>query len=147
MWFLLLFFAGITSSVALAQPALAFLQDEFKIKRANAAMLVGVVIFLFAQPIIFFMKFGYLDQIDFWVGTFGLVLFSVIEIIIFSWIFGMKNAWAEIHRGADLKLPRIFYFVMKYISPVYLLVLLVFWVVQDVQSDTSYILLKGASTS
>ena len=31
LWFALLFFAGVTSSVALCQPLVAFLQEAFKI--------------------------------------------------------------------------------------------------------------------
>jgi len=33
IWFFLLFLAGITSSISLAQPAVAFLEDEFDISR------------------------------------------------------------------------------------------------------------------
>ena len=35
------------------------------------------------------------------------------------------------HKGADLKVPRIFKFVLTYITPIYLLVLLVMWTYQD----------------
>ena len=38
IWFLLLFFAAFTSSVGVAQPVMAFLQDELKIKRGAAAV-------------------------------------------------------------------------------------------------------------
>ena len=31
-WFFLLFLAGVTSSISLAQPAVAFLEDEFDIR-------------------------------------------------------------------------------------------------------------------
>jgi hypothetical protein len=37
----------------------------------------------------------------------------------------------ELDRGADLRLPRLFAFVIRYISPVYLLVVFVAWAVQD----------------
>jgi len=41
-WFLLLFFAGITSVVALCQPGIAFLEDHFQIPRKKAALLIGL---------------------------------------------------------------------------------------------------------
>ena len=56
--------------------------------------------------VVAFFKFGFLDELDFWAGTFGLVVFATIEIIIFSWIFGVKKGWEEMHKGADLKVPR-----------------------------------------
>ena len=43
MWFFLLFIAGITSSVAMTSPAVAFLEDEFKWKRTKAVNTVFAV--------------------------------------------------------------------------------------------------------
>ncbi len=81
--------------------------------------------------VISFFRFGFLDELDFWAGTFGLVVFAAIEIVLFAWVFGLKKGWAEMHKGADLKVPKIFKFIMTYVTPVYLLVLLVMWTVQD----------------
>jgi hypothetical protein len=68
---------------------------------------------------------------DFWAGTFGLVVFAMIEVILFAWVFGMKRAWAEINEGADIKVPSIFRFIIQFITPVYLIGLLFFWGWQD----------------
>ncbi len=131
MFFFLLFIAGITSSVAMTQPAIAFLQDEFKWKREKAVIAVFSVLIFCTAFVIAFFKFGFLDELDFWAGTFGLVVFAAIEIILFSWVFKIKKGWAEMHKGADLKVPKVFKFVMTYITPVYLLILLVVWTYQD----------------
>ena len=72
-WFALLFLAGITSSVSLAQPAVAFLEDEFDINRKKAVKIFAIVSFLLCQPAIFFLKNGVVDELDFWGGTFFLV--------------------------------------------------------------------------
>jgi len=131
LWFLLLFIAGITSSIAMAQPLMAFLQEEFKLARKTAAILVGSVAFVLMQPVIFLLPYGFLDEMDFWIGTFGLVVFAIIEVILFIWVFGSHKAWKEICSGADVKLPRFFYYVIKYVTPVYLFILLGVWFVQD----------------
>lgn len=131
MWFILLFFAGITSSVALCSPAMAFLQDQMKMTRQRAAMVIGAVMLVCGLPVVFFLNHGFLDEMDFWAGTFGLVVFAMIEVIIFAWIFGMKSAWKEMNEGADIKIPRVFKFIIQYITPVYLIGLLFFWGVQD----------------
>jgi len=68
---------------------------------------------------------------DFWIGTLGLVVFAILEVVIFFWIFGPKNAWNEIMQGSDIQLPRIFFYIMKYVTPIYLFVLLGFWFFQD----------------
>ncbi len=143
IWFFLLFLAGVTSSVAMAQPLMAFLQEEFKVTRKQAALMVGAALFFLMQPVIFFLKFGFLDEMDFWIGTFGLVVFAIIEVVIFIWIFGTKNAWKEIQTGADAKVPRFFLFIMKYVTPIYLLLLLGFWFYQD---GISVFLMRGVPT-
>ncbi|MFZ5802552.1 MAG: sodium-dependent transporter [Candidatus Omnitrophota bacterium] len=131
LWFFVLFLAGITSAVAMAQPLMAFLQEEFQLLRRQAAWIVGGLVFLFSQPVIFFLKYGFLNEMDFWIGTLGIVVFGIIEVIVFVWIFGPKKAWAEISLGADIGIPRFFFPVIKYITPLYLIVLLGFWIYQD----------------
>ncbi len=131
LWFLLLFIAGITSSVAMTQPAIAFLQDELKWKREKAVIAVFSVIAIMTSMVIAFFKFGVLDELDFWAGTFGLVVFAAMEIVLFSWVFGIKKGWKEMHKGADLKVPGIFKFIITYVTPVYLLAMLTIWTYQD----------------
>jgi SNF family Na+-dependent transporter len=130
-WFFLLFLAGITSSVSLAQPAVAFLEDEFDINRKKAVSIFGIVSFILCQPAIFFLSRGVVDELDFWGGTFFLVLFATIETILFAWVFGMEKAWDEIHKGADMTLPRIYKFIIKYVTPLFLFFILGMWFVQE----------------
>jgi len=131
MWFLLLFIAGITSSVALTQPAIAILVDEFKWKRSKAVITVFSILTVCTLCVVIFFKYGFLDELDFWAGTLGLVFFAIVEIIIFSWVFGVKKGWEEMHKGADIRVPKVFKFVIKYITPVYMLALLGVWIYQD----------------
>ncbi len=140
IWFTLLFFAGITSSVALAQAAIAFMEDEIGWSRQKAVGAISFVIFACGNLVMFGP--GVLGEIDFWAGTIGIVIFALIEVILFIWIFGADKAWAEINAGADIKLPRIVYYVLKYITPIYLAALVVAWTAQD---GISVALMKGVS--
>ncbi|MBU0605602.1 MAG: sodium:calcium symporter, partial [Candidatus Omnitrophica bacterium] len=130
-WFLLLFLSGITSSISLAQPAIAFLEDEFNITRARAASIFGAVTFILCQPAIFLLGKGVVNELDFWGGTFCLVLFATVEIVLFAWVFGMEKAWQEIHHGADMRIPKAYKFIIKYITPLFLFAILGFWFYQD----------------
>jgi len=94
--------------------------------------------------VVAFFKFGFLDELDFWAGTFGLVVFATVEIILFSWVFGVKRGWEEMHLGADLKVPKIFKFVLKYVTPVYMLLVLGAWTYQEAISK---FLMKGEEQS
>jgi SNF family Na+-dependent transporter len=131
LWFFLLFLAGVTSSVSLAQPSIAFLEDEFDITREKAVSWFGVIAFILCQPCIFLLGKGVVDELDFWGGTFLLVVFATIEVILFAWVFGMDKAWDEIHHGADLTLPRIYKFIIKYVTPLFLFFILGMWFWQE----------------
>jgi SNF family Na+-dependent transporter len=130
-WFFLLFLAGITSSVSLAQPAIAFLEDEFNISRQRSVLIFGIVSFMLCQPGIFFLGKGVVDELDFWGGTFFLVLFATIEAVLFSWVFGLEKAWDEIHHGADMRVPGIYKFIIKYVTPLFLFFILGMWLWQE----------------
>ncbi len=131
LWFLLLFFAGITSSVAMGQPIVAFLEDEFGMSRKKAVGTLAIVVLVAVQFVIFFLKFGFLDEMDYWAGTFGLVVFAFAETVLFMWVFGADKAWKEMNQGGDFKIPYFFYYIMKYITPLVLFVLMVWWFVND----------------
>lgn len=131
LWFALLFLAGVTSSVSLSQPAVAFMEDEFNISREKAVGIFGAVTFVLCNGAIFFLGKGVVDELDFWGGTFCLVLFATVEVILFGWIFGINKAWEEVHHGADMRLPRIYKYIIKYVTPVFLLFVLGSWMFQE----------------
>jgi SNF family Na+-dependent transporter len=144
IWFLLLFLAGITSSISLAQPTVAFMEDEFNIPKGKAVAIFGAVSFVLCQPAVFFLGRGVVNELDFWGGTFCLVLFATVEIILFAWIFGMGKAWEEIHHGADMRIPTIYKFIIKYVTPLFLFLILGFWFYQE---GIPTILMKGVAAA
>ena len=123
-WFGLLFFAGITSSLAMGTPWMGFMRDEFEWNKIKSAVSFGALTLLMGLPTVFFFQQGVFDEYDYWAGTVGLVTFALLETILFSWIFGIDKGWKEITEGADIKVPNIYKFIIKYVTP--LLLLLVF---------------------
>lgn len=140
LWFLLLFFAGITSSIAMFNYLTAFLEDEFGIERKKGARFVfglyvitGLPVGL--EPILTkTAEFAYLTELDNWVGTYFLVLLGLIEIIAAVWFFGSKGL-EEINKGSYWKVPRWFYnVVMRGITPLFIAVLLMFSTIDFVKA-------------
>lgn len=122
MWFGLLFFAGITSSLAMGTPCIGFLKNEFGWKHRNASWAFGIAVFILGLPTVLFYNQGVFDEYDHWAGTVSLVVFAMFEIVLFAWVFGMDKGWREITEGADINVPLFFRFAIKYITPVMLIV-------------------------
>lgn len=137
LWFGLLFFAGITSSLSMGQPLMAFLQDSFGFTRKKSTFIFGLTIFLLAIPCILFYELGAFDEYDYWAGTFSLVVFALGESIIFVWVFGIDNAWNEINKGADIKIPYFFRYILKYVTPLFLLVVFIGALITPEHNDWS----------
>jgi SNF family Na+-dependent transporter len=125
MWFGLLFFAAITSSLAMGQPIMAFLEDEFHVTRPRAAVTFGAVTFALGFVCVWLYPGGSFDEFDFWTGTFALVVFALAESFIFAYIFGIDRGWAEITRGADMRVPPVFRLVIKYVTPFFILLIFI----------------------
>ena len=122
LWFGLLFFAGITSSLAMGQPVVAFLEDELRVPHNRAVAAFGAATLALGFVCVWLYPGGTFDEFDFWSGTFALVVFALGESIIFAWIFGMDRGWEEITRGADITVPPIFRFVIQFVTPLFILV-------------------------
>ncbi|WP_300435522.1 sodium-dependent transporter [Christiangramia sp.] len=121
LFFSLLFFAGITSSLAMGTPWIGFLKDEFNWRHKPAAWSFGLIILVLALPTIFFFKYGVFDEYDYWAGTVSLVIFALLESILFAWGFGITRGWEEITANAEIKVPNIYKFIIKFVTPLLLL--------------------------
>ena len=127
LWFALLYFAGITSSVAMATPIVAFFREEFGYKRETVSYVIGAIAVGFGVLTMLVFESGFLWEWDYWAGTFGLAVMAVIEVVIFMWVFKPDNAWDSIHQGADIRIPGIYKFIMTYLTPLFLFIILGWW--------------------
>ena len=126
-WFFLLFIGGVTSCVALATPSMAFLQEEFDWPRKKASYSIMAVAFTLGLAHVVFYQNGFMNEWDYWAGTFGLVALATIEVFIFVYIFGLDRGWEWMHKGADLQVLGVYKPVMKYVTPAFLAVILLWW--------------------
>ncbi len=133
LFFFLLFLAAVTSSLSMLQPGIAFLEEALKINRKQSVALLGLITTLGAGFVLYFSQdVKALDTMDFWVGTFLIFVLSTIQIIIFGWILGIEKGFELAHEGAAVRIPRVFKFIMKYVSPLFLLIIFSLWVAANV---------------
>jgi SNF family Na+-dependent transporter len=125
LWFGLLFLAGITSSLSFGQPVMAFLEDQFRMGRRRSALTFGAVTAGLGFVCVWLFPGGAFDEFNFWAGTFCLVLCALIMAFAFAYVFGIDRGWEELTRGADLAIPRVFRFVIRWITPPFILIVFV----------------------
>lgn len=132
LFFFLLFLAAVTSSLSMLQPGIAFLEESMQIGRRHSVALLGLITAFGAGFILYFSE-GVLalDTIDFWVVNLLMVLLATAQIIIFGWVIGIEKGIREAHRGSIIKIPAFFPFVMKYVTPLLLLLIFGAWVYKD----------------
>ncbi|MDH5654408.1 MAG: sodium-dependent transporter [Spirochaetia bacterium] len=132
LWFFLLFLAAYTSSLSMLQPAIAFFEEGIGTGRRASVTLLSFIVLVGTSFVMYFSQdTKALGTMDFWIGSFLIYTLATVEVIIAAWIFGAKNILNEARKGALIKIPRFVEFLIKYVTPTYLIVIFSIWVYQN----------------
>ncbi|CAA6676793.1 MULTISPECIES: sodium-dependent transporter [unclassified Lentimonas] len=133
LFFFLLFLAAVTSSLSMLQPGISFLEEALKINRKQSVVLLGMITVVGCGFVVYFSEgVKALDTMDFWIGTFLIFALSTVQIIIFGWILGIEKGFELAHQGSAIRIPSAFKFIMKYVSPLFLIVIFAMWIATNV---------------
>jgi NSS family neurotransmitter:Na+ symporter len=128
LFFALLFLAAVTSSLSMLQPSISLLEEGLNLGRKASVTILGFVTLVGCAFIVYFSKgFAALDTVDFWMANFCIFVFATFQVLIFGWVIGIDKGMEELRRGAEIRLPRALPFVLKYLSPIYLLTIFALW--------------------
>ena len=120
VFFIAVFFAGLTSLINLYEAPIATVQEKLKLKRIPAAIIVcgvGLGISLFIQHIVS----DWMDIISIYICPLGAGLAG----IMFFWVLGKKVATTEVNKGREKHIGGWFYPLAKYVfCPVCIIVLI-----------------------
>ena len=129
LFFFLLFLAAVTSSLSMLQPAIALLEEGLGLGRKASVAMLGFITAVGAGFVVFFSEsLTALDTIDFWIGTFCIFTLATFQVILFGWVLGVDRGFDELRRGAEIRVPTFVKYMVKYVSPVYLLGIFAFWI-------------------
>jgi len=128
LFFFLLFLAAVTSSLSMLQPSIALLEEGLGIGRKASVTMLSFITLTGATFVVYFSKdLLALDTIDFWMANFFIFILATFQIILFGWIVGIDKGMAELRRGAEIRLPNLLKFLLKYIAPLYLIIVFGLW--------------------
>lgn len=137
LFFLLLVFAALTSSISLLEVVVAYYCDEKQWSRPKATLVMGGLIFLLGVPsalsnhllanVHFIGERNFLDSIDLLATNYILPAGGVLIALFTGWILTTRLARGEIEKGAvRFHLYPAWHFLIKYVSPVLVAIILLF---------------------
>ncbi len=123
MFFLMLLTLGIDSAFSLVEAIVTGLKDTFQIKRKNAAL--GVCIVGFIVGTIYTTNAGlyWLDIVDHWMN-WGLIIVGLLEMILIGYFTNIDEVIRTIDGQSNIKLGKYWVYMIKYFSPIILIVVL-----------------------
>ena len=128
LFFVLLFLAAATSSISMLQPAIALLEDGLGLKRKGSVLLLGSLMFAASLFVLYFSKgLVAMDTFDFWTANVFVFLAATFQIILFGWVFGIDTGMSELEKGAQIRIPWFVRYVIKYVSPLFLVTIFSLW--------------------
>ena len=110
VFFICVLFAGVSSIVNLYEAPIAFLQEQFKFKRAAAVGTIGVIgliVSISIQP----WTSQWMDVVSIYICPLGALLAAVM----FFWIGGKKLVLESVNLGARKPIGKWFYPLSKYV--------------------------------
>ena len=141
IFFILVFFAALTSSISLMETVVSFLEDKFKWKRKVVCLvvLVGSILLgllsLFGYSIwseVTVFGFQFLDFFDFISNSVLMPIVALLTCIFIGYIIKPAAVAEEVEITGKFKAKKMFYVVIKYVAPIFIVGILIFSVLEGV---------------
>lgn len=142
IFFLLVLFAALTSSISLVETGVSIIQDGAGVSRARALAIVtvflvvaGVIVNLGYSSLAFIQPLGegtsILDFLDFASNSVMMPIAAIMTCIFIGWIIKPKVIVDEVRESAKFRLAGAWTVMIKFIAPVFVAVVLVAYVAQQ----------------
>ncbi len=133
VFFLLVFFAALTSAVSLMETIVSIIEDKFHLKRIPACIIVSVFSFALAIPstlgngiwsgiTLFGMQF--LDFFDFISNTVLMPVVALLMCIFVGYVLKTDVIAKEVEKGETFKSRKLYNVIIKFVAPAFLLLIL-----------------------
>lgn len=134
LFFLLVLFAALTSAIALTESAVATIEDELGWSRKKATICIGGIILLLGTlsslgygPLSFIKLLGmeFLDFFDFLTNSVMMPIAALVTCIFIVRVVKLQKVADEVQQnGAPFRQKKLFNFMIKYICPIFVVIIL-----------------------
>ena len=135
LFFLLVLFAAVTSSIALTESAVSTFEDELGWGRKKATVLVGVIMLLLGSlsslgygPLanVKILGMQFLDFFDFLTNSVMMPIAAIAICLLVSRVIGVKRVEEEVlHGESSFRRKKIFYIMIQYLCPIFAVIILI----------------------
>ena len=135
LFFTLVLFAAVTSSIALTESAVSTFEDELGWDRKQATVLIGIIMLVLGSlsalgygPLAQFTVFGmqFLDFFDFLTNSVMMPIAAITTCLLVSRVIGVEKIEEEVTlEGKPFRRKRIFNFMIKYLCPIFAAIILI----------------------
>lgn len=134
VFFLLVLFAALTSSISLMETVVSIVRDKFGLKRKTACLIIFAVSVLLGLPSS--LGFGVLDSVkllgmsildlfDFVSNSLLMPLVAFVTCIFVGFVIKPQSLIDEVELTGRFKSKKLFTAVIKYVAPIFILLILV----------------------
>ena len=135
LFFLLVLFAAVTSSIALTESAVSTFEDELGWKRHTSTLLIGIIMLALgslsalgygplASVTVFVMQF--LDLFDFLTNYVMMPIAAIATCLLVSRVVGTEKIGEEVTQdGYRFRRRRVFNFMIRFLCPIFAAIILI----------------------
>ena len=134
MFFILVLFAALTSSIALTESAVSTFEDELKWSRKKSTVLIGVIVIALGSlsslgygPLagVTIIGMQFLDFFDFLTNSVMMPIAAITICLLVSRVIGVNGIEEEVMHGENkFRRKAIFNFMIKYLCPIFAAIIL-----------------------
>jgi NSS family neurotransmitter:Na+ symporter len=133
LFFLSLFFAGISSSMSIIETTVSAITDKFGIKRIKSLSIICGIGFLFSTIYATGVGLYVLDIVDHFLNNYGVAVAGLIETILIGWFFNLKSIREYVNPISDFSIGNWWELCIKIITPLILGIMIIIKVTEDLR--------------
>ena len=134
LFFLLVLFAAITSSIALTESAVSTFEDELRWNRKKSTIVVGIIMVTLGSlsslgygplAVVKIIGMQFLDFFDFMTNSVMMPIAALMTCLLVSKVVGIQRIEEEVMQGeSSFRRRKIFIVMIKYLCPIFAVIIL-----------------------
>ncbi|QUI23264.1 sodium-dependent transporter [Vallitalea pronyensis] len=133
LFFLCLFFAGLSSSMSIIEATVSAVIDKFNMHRLKALSIICGVGFVVSVVFVTGAGVYVLDIVDHFVNNYGVAIAGLIEALLIGWFFNVRSIRNYVNPLSDFGVGNWWELCIKLVTPLILGIMVVLKVIDDIK--------------